>query len=198
MTTKPTKKRKPSQPVNPWRQLKIRPNGGLPILLAAVAALEEATGTATEELPCGGADGPLWISEDPAEREEAAERCGGCPLVAECHLAGRAEVWGVWGAEDRSGRRPLPLTPRSHAKGRRATSTPSTEKLKEAPSEEHLEGPSPDLKSSGLRASCLVSREPLAAGHKRGHNGPGNRLKPAPTGPRRSASKGMALEPAAT
>lgn len=50
--------------------------------------------------PCAG--DPRFTSDDPFDRAEAAEVCGGCPIAAAC-LAGardRGECWGVWGGVD--------------------------------------------------------------------------------------------------
>lgn len=48
--------------------------------------------------------GEGWLSEDVRERARAAERCDGCPCLAECDAAGLEAVWGVWGGVDRSPR----------------------------------------------------------------------------------------------
>lgn len=82
-----------------WRSVKPTRNDHLGPLTAALAGLR-AEGRST---PCAGADGALWLSEDAEEREEAAERCQGCPVLEACYRAGAAERWGVWGGRDRSG-----------------------------------------------------------------------------------------------
>jgi hypothetical protein len=50
--------------------------------------------------PCAG--DPRFTSDDPFDRAEAAEVCGGCPIADAC-LAGaraRGEQWHVWGGRD--------------------------------------------------------------------------------------------------
>jgi hypothetical protein len=44
----------------------------------------------------------MWLSEHPAERQQAARLCGGCPILAECDDAAEAngERFGVWGGRD--------------------------------------------------------------------------------------------------
>ena len=46
----------------------------------------------------------LWLSEDRAEREQAAHWCTGCPVLTECHTAATAgdERFGVWAGIDRT------------------------------------------------------------------------------------------------
>lgn len=51
--------------------------------------------------PCKGDDWRLWISEDAAERDEAARRCTGCPVIVACYTHGDREgEVGVWGGVD--------------------------------------------------------------------------------------------------
>jgi hypothetical protein len=46
--------------------------------------------------------GDLWLSDNEADRAEAAKLCRGCPVLAECDAAATAngERWGVWGGKD--------------------------------------------------------------------------------------------------
>ena len=46
----------------------------------------------------------LWLSEDQAERKQAARWCVGCPVLSECDTAARAnrERFGVWAGRDRT------------------------------------------------------------------------------------------------
>jgi hypothetical protein len=46
--------------------------------------------------------GAVWLSEDTAERAEAAQLCVGCPALAECAAAAtaRRETFGTWGGRD--------------------------------------------------------------------------------------------------
>ena len=46
----------------------------------------------------------LWLSEDLAERAEAARLCIGFPVQLECWdvAVARRETWGVWGGVDRT------------------------------------------------------------------------------------------------
>lgn len=39
----------------------------------------------------------LWTSNKRDERDQAAELCAPCPVLAECLEAGRGEKAGVWG-----------------------------------------------------------------------------------------------------
>jgi len=80
-----------------------------------------AAATATEQLnrallslavqrrrtPCDSTDRHLWLSDNPAERATAAERCTPCPVIGLCGESAEArdEQWGVWGGIDRSNRR---------------------------------------------------------------------------------------------
>ena len=73
----------------------------------AHAALQHALAGAAakrQHVPCAGRDAALWTSEDPAERELAAELCHGCPVLTECGLAAEAtdEAWHVWAGQDRA------------------------------------------------------------------------------------------------
>ena len=53
--------------------------------------------------PCQGPHKDRWISEDPDEREWAAHRCNGCPVLRECAAEAVAirATWGIWGGQDR-------------------------------------------------------------------------------------------------
>jgi len=86
---------RPAVPMNAQRER----NPHLVALAALAATLAEPT-------PCASEDSRLWISEDRDQREWAAGLCVGCPLLAACRAAGRAEVFGVWGGRDRSPVRP--------------------------------------------------------------------------------------------
>jgi hypothetical protein len=44
--------------------------------------------------------GDLWFSTDPADREQAKEVCGRCPLLFSCAQAGQGHTYGVWGGQD--------------------------------------------------------------------------------------------------
>lgn len=57
-------------------------------------------------VPCIGGTLPTdwWTSDDRDERDAAAERCGECPVIVACGVAGAAgkgEAAGVWGGVDR-------------------------------------------------------------------------------------------------
>jgi hypothetical protein len=53
---------------------------------------------------CGDASSWMWLSEDAADRAEAALRCHGCPVYVECGAAAEArqEKFGTWGGRDRT------------------------------------------------------------------------------------------------
>jgi Transcription factor WhiB len=53
---------------------------------------------------CSDAGSWLWLSEDPADRAEAALRCRGCPVFEPCGTAAEArqEKFGTWGGRDRT------------------------------------------------------------------------------------------------
>ena len=51
-------------------------------------------------LPCRLDD--RFISENAAERAEAADLCLDCPVFAACQAAGAFEKFGVWGGVDRT------------------------------------------------------------------------------------------------
>jgi hypothetical protein len=53
---------------------------------------------------CSDAGSWLWLSEDEAERREAALRCHGCPVFEACGTAAEArpERFGVWAGKDRT------------------------------------------------------------------------------------------------
>jgi hypothetical protein len=42
----------------------------------------------------------LWLSEDPAERQQAQRLCHGCPVLDPCAAIGVHQHFGVWGAVD--------------------------------------------------------------------------------------------------
>lgn len=55
-----------------------------------------------EESPCMASTSNAWLSDNTAERKQAAEACQFCPAIAECHafgIATRAE-FGVYGGQD--------------------------------------------------------------------------------------------------
>ncbi len=59
-------------------------------------------------VPCGQLDErSLWLSDDPAERAEAATLCGACPAIAKCRAAAVEghEQFGVWGGRDMGDRK---------------------------------------------------------------------------------------------
>jgi hypothetical protein len=51
---------------------------------------------------CSDAGSHLWISENAADRAEAAKLCQGCPVQLDCWevAAARGERFGVWGGVD--------------------------------------------------------------------------------------------------
>ena len=57
--------------------------------------------TPDEPTACQGDDLRLWVSENARDRDEAARRCGGCPVIVDCYAHGdrHGEV-GVWGGVD--------------------------------------------------------------------------------------------------
>lgn len=92
--------------------------------MTAHEALSLAPADALEaglRIPCAeGGDG--WISDDAAERADAAGRCDGCPCLTECAEAADSTVekFGVWGRVDRS--------PHTRNPGRPPAVTPEQEK----------------------------------------------------------------------
>jgi hypothetical protein len=44
----------------------------------------------------------FWLSEDPAERQQAAGSCRGRPVLTECREVGKYQSFGVFGAVDRT------------------------------------------------------------------------------------------------
>jgi hypothetical protein len=53
---------------------------------------------------CSDAGSWLWLSEEPADRREAARRCHGCVVFEPCGTAAEArqEAFGVWAGVDRT------------------------------------------------------------------------------------------------
>jgi hypothetical protein len=53
---------------------------------------------------CSDAGSWLWLSEDPADRAEAARRCVGCVVFEPCGTAAEArqERFGTWSGRDRT------------------------------------------------------------------------------------------------
>jgi hypothetical protein len=53
---------------------------------------------------CSDAGSWLWLSEDPADRREAARRCHGCVVFDPCGQAAEArqERFGTWAGVDRT------------------------------------------------------------------------------------------------
>jgi hypothetical protein len=51
---------------------------------------------------CSDAGSWMWLSEDPAERREAARRCHRCVVFVQCGEAAEArrEAFGVWAGKD--------------------------------------------------------------------------------------------------
>lgn len=81
----------------------------MPLWLRLQTAVMEAS-----NVPCGGADGDLWTSELPEEREAATYRCTGCPVVEMCSRYAEAarEKFGVWAGIDRTNRQGRPAKER--------------------------------------------------------------------------------------
>ena len=44
----------------------------------------------------------LWLSEDPAERQQAQRLCHGCPVLDPCAAVGVHQRFGVWVSVDRT------------------------------------------------------------------------------------------------
>jgi hypothetical protein len=70
------------------------------LLLAIADAI-----TAGLRIPCASCrksdTSMAWVSDDRAEREQAARECDGCPVMQACAAAGEGEAFGVWGGVDR-------------------------------------------------------------------------------------------------
>ena len=70
-------------------------------LADALAALLDAH----DRPPCCWPDvSAWWLSESAEDRARAAEHCGGCAILADCHEAAEAnkEAFGVWAGVDRT------------------------------------------------------------------------------------------------
>lgn len=70
-------------------------------LLADLGALLDSG----DRPPCCWPDeGPLWLSDQRAERARAAELCDGCSILDACHAAAEesGERFGIWGGRDRT------------------------------------------------------------------------------------------------
>lgn len=67
-------------------------------------ALAEQLATGTRAPCCWPDTSPLWTSESKTDREQAAEHCDGCALLALCHEAAEStgERWHVWAGRDRT------------------------------------------------------------------------------------------------
>ena len=84
-----------------------------PARAAALAELHRLVGQALEQdgarIPCCGPDRDLWLSDDRAEQEAAADHCLDCPLFVDCLAYARAwpERGAVWAGipPSRPGRR---------------------------------------------------------------------------------------------
>lgn len=74
-------------------------SAALPAWKALQTALEDAGPT-----PCRGPDADLWTSERADEREAAAYRCAGCPVIVPCaaYSAAARERFGTWAGVDRT------------------------------------------------------------------------------------------------
>ena len=78
-----------------------RPPGHLtPAAARAHRRLADALAELTAPLPCQRHGDAL--SDDVALRQEAAEACPSCPLMAHCAEAGEHEQFGVWAGIDRT------------------------------------------------------------------------------------------------
>ena len=42
----------------------------------------------------------LWLSESPAERQQASRLCAGCVVITECRNVGQHQSFGVFGSVD--------------------------------------------------------------------------------------------------
>ena len=51
---------------------------------------------------CSDAGSWLWLSEDPADRRQAAAMCSGCPVFGPCDEVGQHQRFGVWAGRDRT------------------------------------------------------------------------------------------------
>jgi hypothetical protein len=45
---------------------------------------------------CSDAGSWLWLSEDPADRRQAAAMCSACPVFDPCDEVGQHQTFGVW------------------------------------------------------------------------------------------------------
>jgi Transcription factor WhiB len=55
-------------------------------------------------IPCQSGVGYLWVSELAVDRQQAVERCRGCPVIIVCGevAEARGERHHVWGGRDRT------------------------------------------------------------------------------------------------
>lgn len=72
---------------------------------AAQQWLRLAVKVARDPVPCLEPGPDLWLSEDPAQRRQAVERCKSCPVIEQCGdladaMPPQQEVWGVFGGRD--------------------------------------------------------------------------------------------------
>ena len=51
---------------------------------------------------CSDAGSWLWLSEDPADRRQAAAMCTGCVVFTECGEVGQHQRFGTWAGIDRT------------------------------------------------------------------------------------------------
>jgi hypothetical protein len=51
---------------------------------------------------CSDAGSWLWLSEDPADRRQAAAMCSGCPVFDPCDEVGQHQRFGTWAGRDRT------------------------------------------------------------------------------------------------
>ena len=51
---------------------------------------------------CSDAGSWLWLSEDAADRRQAAAMCSACPVFDPCDEVGQHQRFGVWASVDRT------------------------------------------------------------------------------------------------
>ena len=67
------------------------------------------TGTWQQDAACRDAEPDLFFSTAEADRAEALEMCGSCPVRLECleHALETREAYGIWGGTDEQERKRL-------------------------------------------------------------------------------------------